>query len=106
MAKTKEGGLIDLHVRHKGAPIVNHGFLLRNTPKLVALEIDLKSKYCEVVCTTGGDGEAPGLHIGATNRSLNLNKKVKRDEPTAIDFKGYDGWDIFAADIFSYTLRV
>jgi hypothetical protein len=101
-----KGAVIRCAVKHKGAPIVNGGYVREIGKNIVALEIDLKSKYCEVSCSFGGSDETCGVYINANERSLHLNKYVKRDEPTALEFTDFVGWDVFACGIGRYTLSV
>lgn len=101
-----KGDAIRCTIKHKGAPIINEGRVLEIGKNIVALEIDLKSKYCEVSCSFGGSGGTCGVYVNANKRSLHLNEKVNRDEPTAIEFTDFVGWDVFACGIGRYTLSV
>ena len=102
----RKGAVIRCAVKHKGAPIINGGYVHEIGKNIVALEIDLKSKYCEVSCSFGGSDGTCGVYINANERSLHLNEKVNRDEPTVIEFTDFVGWDVFACGIGRYTLRV
>lgn len=101
-----KGNVIRCAIKHKGAPIINEGYVREIGKNIVALEIDLKSKYCEVSCSFGGSDGTCGVYVNANERSLYLNEKVKQDEPTAIEFTDFVGWDVFACDIARYTLSV
>lgn len=101
-----KGDVIRCAIKHKGSPIINEGYVREIAQNIVALEIDLESKYCEVVCSFGGSDGTCGVYVGANDRSLHLNDKVERDEPTAIEFTDFVGWDVFACGIGRYTLSV
>lgn len=101
-----KGDVIRCAIKYKGAPIINEGYVREIGKNIVALEIDLKSKYCEVSCSFGGSDGTCGVYVNANKRSLHLNEKVKRDEPTAIEFTDFVGWDVFACGIGRYTLSV
>ncbi len=73
---------------------------------IVAIEIDFKSKYCEVGMYSGGVGDVVNIHVLANKKSLYLNPKVHEFEPTAIAFTAFVGWDIFTSEFSRYTLCV
>lgn len=102
----KKGDFINYKIRHKGAPVINDGYISELGENIVALIIDLKSKYCEVSCSFGGSDGSCGVYINANERSLSLNQNVQKDEPTAIEFSDFVGWDVFACGIGRYTLSV
>ncbi len=106
MQKFKKGDTIRLNIKYQGAPIVNSGHVREIGKNIVALEIDLKSKYCKVSHSFSESGGACGVYISATKESLRLNEKVNRTEPTAIEFIDFIGWDIFSDALGRYTLRV
>lgn len=96
---------VKIKVFMQGKVVVNSGIVYKQGKNVVALEIDLKSKYCEVCMITGGSEGQVGLVIGPTPRSLYLNRRYKREE-TWVEFPEFKGWNIWAADIARYTLRV
>lgn len=102
----RKGAVIRCAIKHQGAPIINDGYVREIGKNIVALEIDLRSKYCEVSFSFGGSDGTCGMYVNANERSLHLNEKVKRDEPTEIEFTDFVGWDVFACGIGRYTLSV
>jgi hypothetical protein len=94
-----------INVIEQGAPLVNEGTFHRRGKSVVALEIDLHSKYCQVMATYSADG-APGVIIGATKRSLHLLKGMPRRKETTIEFPNFVGWYIWCASIGRYSLSV
>lgn len=102
----KKDYLIKININHQGAPIVNCGFIKEASKNIVALEIDLKSKYCEVQSVSGGEGEPCSIFIVATRQSVSLNKNHKKYDPTEIEFTDFIGWDIFTCNLTRYTLKV
>lgn len=104
MIKEKESRA-KIKISHQGAVVVNRAFVCEASQKLLALEIDLHSKYCELL-GDGEDNNIPNIMVGANKRSLHLDKTKPKDEPTVIDFPGLKGWDIFASETSKYTVRV
>jgi len=102
----RKNDLIRCYIRKQGAPVVNGGYVYRIGRNIVALEIDLKSKYCEVSISFKDSDGTCGLYITTNERSIHLNKKVSREEPTVLEFPDFIGWDVFAYGIGRYTLSV
>ena len=102
----KKGDIIHCTIKTQGSPLINGGYVRETGENIVALEIDLKSKYCEISCSFGGSDGTCGVWIEANERSLNLNKEVKRGAPTIIEFTDFSGWEVFAGNIGRYTLSV
>jgi hypothetical protein len=102
----KRKDVVDFKIKKVGAPIVNNGYIKEVGKNIIAIEFDLKSKWCEVDRFYGGDDKPCGLYIGTNNRSVSLNEKVDKDEPTVIEFPDFAGWDIFLTDINRYTLKI
>ena len=67
------------------------------------MEVDLKSKYCEVVVHIG----SLGLGLGTNEYSCKLDENYDREGFTEVNFKDEcEGYEIFQADISRYTLRI
>ena len=84
-------------------PLINGGYVLRDGSEVVALEIDLYSKYCNVVLATSSMG-IPGIQLIATKESLHLGDYDK--DITKVELPEYKGWSAFSASVSRYTLRV
>lgn len=95
---------LEIKINQQGAPRVNAGAVYRSGADVVALEIDLHSKYCEVVATGGSN--APQIFIGTNESSLHLDETKDRNESTAIEFPQFVGWSVWATTIGRYTLAV
>ena len=90
----------------QGAPVVNGAIVYKESDNVVAIEVDLHSKYCELFGTHGGDG-GPGITIGATDESLYLAEGVDRDIFTDISFCDYGPeWSVWAASCARYAACV
>jgi hypothetical protein len=100
MKKPKEVNLII----KQGAPIVNDGFVYREGKGIVAIHIDLCSKYC-IIDATGECDSISSIYVGTDKRSIKLDES-KNGEMTEISFPDYKGWDIWSATLARYTLRV
>ncbi len=93
-------------VTHQGAPIINDAILYRKSKDIACIQIDCRSKYCEVdAYFSGSDGEC-GIYIGANERSLHLKNDVDRGDPTSIMFPDFVGWNVFATSSGRYTISV
>ncbi|HNH30442.1 MAG TPA: hypothetical protein PKU71_13565 [bacterium] len=102
----KKGDAIRCTIKHQGAPIINGGYVREIGENIVALEIDLKSKHCEVTCSFSSPNGDCGVYVEASERSLYLNEKEKWTTTTGVEFSDFVGWDVFACSIGRYTLRV
>lgn len=105
--KLKSEDFIKCKILHQGAPVINGASVREISKRIIAIEVDMKSKYCDIDSyEPGGDDEPCGLYIIANKESLNLNKKAKLNEPTYIQFPQFVGWSIFSANTSRYTVRV
>lgn len=96
-----------IYIKLQGAPILsdNQGYIVTRGKNIVAIEVDLQSKYCDIDYTiSGSDGEC-GIGIIATKESLYLNEK-RKDVCTEIYFPEFSGWTIWASNLSRYTLYV
>lgn len=101
------GKSVKIKIQRQGAPIVNHASIRKSYKKLVAIEVDLQSKYCIVDGYTGD--EKTGLmsvSIGTDDRSIKLHPRKKAYVTTEISFPEYKDWHIFCSDLSRYTLRI
>jgi hypothetical protein len=93
-----------------GAPVVNHGLVVAEGPGVVAIAIDMQSKYCILEATgsthnTNGE-EIPSVTIGAQEGSQYLEPKAPKGDSTEIAFPDYVGYKVFCADMGKYSLSV
>lgn len=88
----------------QGRAVISFARVITYTPTLAALEIDMKTKWCDIIETTDYNNGNIGLFITDTERSVDVNKRKKCD--TEIDFPRFKGWDIFCSSCNRYTLRV
>ncbi len=99
---------IEIKIRTQGAPLVldTPATIHRSTKDTLVFEVHLKSKDCIIDGLFGGDGEAPGFYIYATEDSTNLKKGKELNECTGVEFPTLKGWGHFCADLSKYSLRV
>lgn len=104
----KLSNTIQLKIRTQGAPLVSDVpvTIYRSTEYTLVFEVHLKSKHCIIDGLFGGDGEAPGFYIYATEDSTNLKKGKATNECTGIEFPELKDWGHFCADLSNYSLRV
>lgn len=105
----KKQKTVKIKIERQGAPLVHtdNAVVEVKAKNIVAICVDLRSKYCEVDClSTSRDDRHEAILIGATADSTNLKKNVPTDEDTKIYFPEYKGWKIFCCSLTRYTLRV
>lgn len=99
------------HIKTQGGPRIDTGTIVAEGENVVALSIDLHSKYCEVVWLGADEKGVPLIGLFRTERSLYLTRG-KQDKITEIIFPTFapdpDGktWQVWSADCSRYTLRV
>lgn len=96
-------------VAQQGAPICNGAVICAEGKDVVAISIDMKSKYCNVDAII----DSYQIAIGADEHSLHLKEGIDIKTPekylealTIVEFPRFKGWEIFCAHIARYTLRV
>lgn len=89
-------------VYRQGPVIVNGAIIEKKAKDIVAISVDLGTKWCEV----GGLIGENGIFIDVSERSTNLKKGVDKDLMTVIEFPEFKAWEIFSADTGKYTLKV
>lgn len=99
-----------LSVVRQGAPIIHPEsiFIAKQGDGFIAAEIDMQSKWCEIVSTfTSSDGSF-GFNIYAPERSLHLNEEFHKDLDTQVKIDGLNcnDWEIFTIDCTRYTIRL
>lgn len=100
---------VKIKIERQGAPMVNtkNAIVQAMGKGIVAIYVDLRSKYCEVDClSTSRNDKYEAILIGATADSTNLKRNVHRDECTKIYLPEYKGWRIFCCALTRYTLRI
>ena len=91
-------------VTKQGGPILNKGYVVAAGENIAAIEIDMRSKRCEVMAESATEDGAPVIWLCGTTR-LHL-KKGYEEEQTEVVFPDYKGWKIFSAYVCRYTFRV
>lgn len=93
---------VDIHVINKGAPTANFAWIHRKGDEIIAIGVDLSQKGCEIIATSGGDHEGPGVMISMQPPS----GKCNIESLTWISFPKYKGWSVWSAQIGKCTLTV
>jgi len=82
---------------YQGDAIINDVRIITASPTLVALSVDMKTKYVAV----GGMGavnDIPHIVVVCTEPG--------KDSPTSVAFIDYLGWEVFAVYAARYTINV
>jgi len=97
---------VEAKVVEQGAPVVGDGFCLGDRGSgIVALEVDMHSKRCDVEMF--GSVNGPALYIAADEHSLNLHPDHDRDKWTVVTYPSFGAeWRVLTAAIYRYTLLV
>ncbi len=86
---------------------MNAGRLHRKASDVVCIDIDLYSKYAEVLCAGAGSGAAPEVFLAKNERTLHTNEDPRVcNLPTVVAFPDYTGWSVYATYLGRYTLSV
>ena len=102
----KKNNKIKIKITQQGAPAINNGYVVEVGERVVALSVDLTSKYCNVSSSFSGSKGECGVVLRASERSLYLNEKSNREDITIIEFPDFEGWNVFAYYLGRYTLNV
>lgn len=101
----KPGQKANLKIAFQGGPVVNDAVIIACGEHIAAVEVDLKSKFCEVAYQMQTKDGYPALAVCGTYCSLYLGK----DNPNAqteIVFEDFAGWDFYCVELARYTLKV
>lgn len=101
---------VEFRILNSGQPRISSiaAEVIAKGESIVALEIDMHSKYCEVGSMSVSIEDELALSVNAVrDRSVGLDL-TQACEFTEICFPGYKSpdWRIFSADCCRYTLRV
>lgn len=88
----------------QGRAVIGFARVITYTPTLAAVEIDVITKWCDVIGAIGDDKGNIGIIINDTYMSINANEESLSG--TEIDFPRFKGWNIFCYSCNRYTLRV
>lgn len=88
-------------VEKEGPVRVNAAWVLAKGPSVVALSIDLHTKYAEV-----GGLSGDRILLSVTERTLHLDETKPKDDFTVIAFPAFPGYTVHCADLGRYTLSV
>jgi len=94
---------VKFKIVRQGGPILNRGWVVAAGKNVVAIEMDMRSKWCEMEAEYKTPGGAPCVSIGGANERALYLKKSREKEPTEVAFPEYKGWDIFSAHVCRYT---
>ena len=89
------------NVIKQGAPRFNSALVIKETPDIILIEIDMASKYCESFGYNGGE-----ITISANENSLHLDENYGENDFTVIEFPELKdkGFKSFSESEGRYTL--
>jgi len=93
---------IKIKINSQGAPVVNNAVIYYQNNKIVIIEVDMKSKWCQIDYTTGINS----IGIGATDRSCWLDKTKDKESYTEISFPEFKEYETWTCSLNRYTLRI
>ena len=94
----------EIKIRKQGAPIVGDAWIREKEKRVVALDISMRSKSCEVVAGYCQPNGIIGVTIQANKDSLYLCQNMSKKAWTEIDFCDFKGWHVWCCAIARYTL--
>lgn len=93
---------IEIFIQHQGAPIYNDFHVVRRTRHMVAISIDMHSKYTSIDAIAGHT-----LLVGTNERSMHLCTLADRNTYTWLRIEGLPkDFEVFATRGGRYTLNV
>jgi len=101
-----EEEFVDYKIIEQGAPLVNYVYLVKKSDDIVALCIDLKSKYCLCDSFFSSDDGACSISILASENSIGLNDNCNKSKETIIEFLNYKKWYVFSAGEGRYNINI
>lgn len=96
---------MNFEITEQGKPIVDACDVQAQGDNVIALRVDLRSKYCETSGFISDHDGTPGVFIIPTDCSLYLSENADQEE-TCITFPELKGWRVWSANIGRYTLAV
>lgn len=103
MEKLEKGMPVNLEIGHQGAMVINDAFIVGAGDNVLAVEVDMKSKYGRIG-SFGSDNRIPLVYVWATEESIGI--RGDREEPTRVSFPSLKGWGVFAARLSKYTISI
>lgn len=94
-----------IKITEQGGPVVNSAYIVAVGNGVVAVDVDLSSKYCVMHTMQYGCGGDVEIGIGADKYTLH-QKRGKENIPTRFTLPDFKGWTIHSTDISRYTLSV
>lgn len=99
------GEPVRVDVVSEGAVRVSHGYLYRRGDEIVAVCVDMESKYAECGGFSHADDEPPHVYLDATDDTLHVDAD-KSGVATVVAFPEFVGWKVFLTKVARYTLSV
>lgn len=91
---------VELKITEQGPVIVNNACLRKESADIVCIDIDLRSKYAELIGTFSASTGAIGILLAADERTRHVDETKPRDGFTTVEFPeftGDDGWRVYAS---------
>lgn len=88
-----------------GAVQVNNAYYFAKGEEVIAVGIDLKSKYANKFAT-GSDGNHEQIFLSADENTLEIAKGKTIDDVTVITFVGLTVWSLWSCDVSRYTAHL
>lgn len=88
-----------IHIKTQGAPVINTAMTLVNTPDVIVVELDMRTKYCEVGSSSGNE-----VNIYCTDAARHWHGQCK-DLPTTVELET-EGFMFLGQGGGRYTLNL
>jgi hypothetical protein len=103
MVKFKE---IKSEVVNQGAAQVGGTKIVLKSKNIVALQVMMKSKYCDYLGTITSDNGDVGVIVGANEYTFNSKGGVDLSNNTVVMFPEFCGWELFACSMKDSVLNL
>jgi hypothetical protein len=94
------------NISPQGAPVINAAYSIIRHKDIVTIELDMKSKYCDIDFSMWSSSDGPGVCIVANKRSLYLKDRIRRNATTFVTFPEFKRWSVYAWSGGRYTFCI
>ena len=97
--------LVKIEITKQGAPVTDFAYVVNKGDDILALSIEMKSKYCRVGYF-GSNDDVPHVSIRADEYSIRLHEDHPPGKDTEVSFPDHKGWTVHSAACGRYTFNV
>lgn len=88
----------EIQIAQQGAVRVNSALIFREASNIACIDLDLHSKYADVIAYQDQNSEYPTLCLLANEQTLYWDKTQPREKMTIINLVGFPKWKLYLYD--------